>query len=569
MAEGPGAPPDDLRLLRVSRFASRAFLCVLLTLAAVGVLGRALAMQPATLTSQVALTAASCGRSVADGSGLRTGVVYPVMRGLGLSADDSPLLATGPFYPAFLAGYFQIRGETDLAVRLGSAIGLLVCVWFSIAIGARLAGFGAGLLAGLAVLLNQQIASTAVSGGPSIWVIAWFTAGVALLLWDQGPVRGDGVAEQPGRPWAAYLRLALAGIAVGLAYLTEPVALALVIPALVLVRARRAPGARGAMVVFIAGFLVCAVPWWIRNMALVGNPLFSLDRYALFLNSSEYPEDVVLRDARLPGSPYGFGLSNLGSLAARVGGNLSALGVALPAMLGLASVVLCLVAFLARPATDGERALRAGLVAALVALWLWTAAMPSALAVPLIAAPIATILSVVMLVRMLAGQPRARSVGVLVCLGLVVASPVATSVLGTAGGRPSPTVVASVELAKRIPQETLVVTDEPATVSWYAERTAVLLPRGQEGVDGLLQAVGDRPVAFFLTEGISRADRPDMKPYRDMLTAKEPPEGLTEVRLASPGARVFTVGQFALPVPEAPAGSAPADATKAGEGARP
>lgn len=557
-----------MRLQRASRFAGRTLICTLLMLAAVGVLAHVLPTQSPTLSSEVALRSASCARSLSRGGGLTTGVAYPLMLGLGIDAERQPLVTGGPFFPALLAWYFSLRGDTDLSVRLCSALGFLVCIGAGIALGARLGGFGAGALTGAALMLNPLLVGAALSGGPIAWALAWFTVAACLLTGQ--PERTDGAPSPGGSagPWQ-WARIALAGVALGLAYLSEPSTLPLLLPAyLLMVRAASpTPVAPGAGWALLAGFALCAVPWWVRNVAVAHSPFLSLDRYALLADAPGYPENTVLRSPVSPGSPYLFVLAHPAYFLKRIGTNLASGTSAATGLTGLLTLALATAAFLVRPQSQAERALRGALVAGLLAVAAWTCLAPFTMTGPLLVVPMATALAAVLAIRLVGGLRRPARVASWAVIAVLGVSPVAVGMLEQGAPGPSAVAAAAVEASQLLPADVVVVTDEPATVAWYSQRSAMLLPLGQRGLDAARAALADRPVAYFLTRGVvTPRPREDLAPYQAMLAPERPVSDLSEVKLKSASARLFVYGP--PPAPPEAASAEPGAAPKGGEGTR-
>lgn len=47
---------------------------------------------------------------------------------------------------------------------------------------------------------------------------------------------------------------------------------------------------------FALGFVIVALPWWIRNVRLTGNPFFTLQWLDFTMRSAEFPGFSLLRD---------------------------------------------------------------------------------------------------------------------------------------------------------------------------------------------------------------------------------------------------------------------------------
>jgi len=176
-----------------------------------------------------------------------------------------PELRRPPGYALFAAGSILLLGEELRSLvfvqqLLGVAAALLTYLLGRATFGTATGGRAAGLLAGLLVALNGAL----ILSGQSIMTETLFTA---LLL---GALLALVLAGRGGR-WGWAL---LAGLLLGAAALTRPVAQALVVlvPLAFLLSTRRPwPIARGTLLVGV-GFGLVMVPWMARNYAEHGTP---------------------------------------------------------------------------------------------------------------------------------------------------------------------------------------------------------------------------------------------------------------------------------------------------------
>ena len=259
MAEPVGKLAERLALLSGSR---RAMAVLALAAAALGIasaLYHDWGSDP-TIRGEDALEHAVMARRLAQGEGFTTGVIYPVELRLGVGAAH-PAVRQPPLWPLVLAGPFAVFGaKAQVAHAVSVAVfGLLVAA--AAALAAARGGLVAGGIAALAVATtpsNLNLALEPVSAtlfGFTIALALWLCAAGAPALW--------------------------VGIACGLAYLTRYTGALLLPAALALVFARKRE-ARAAAWCF-AGFLLVAVPWWIRNWIVAGDPFYTLQSLVLFM----------------------------------------------------------------------------------------------------------------------------------------------------------------------------------------------------------------------------------------------------------------------------------------------
>ena len=172
--------------------------------------------------------------------------------------EFAPILKRPPLYPAFVGGVIALFGEELRALMLVQhGLGVATAV-AAFALGRQLYGPAAGLLAGLLTALSgpllvteHYLMSETLFGALLIGALLVFVAGLR-------------------RP--SFALFALAGVLVGLAALTRPIAqlvavlLACALP-LLLVRRRRSLAYAAAL---LGGFAVTVLPWMARNQAVQG-----------------------------------------------------------------------------------------------------------------------------------------------------------------------------------------------------------------------------------------------------------------------------------------------------------
>jgi hypothetical protein len=593
--------------VRASRFAGRVLSCTLLVLVAVAVLAHALdAESSGPLTDEVALRAADCARSLSRGEGLTTSIVYPVTFGLGHGIDRAPLLSGGPLLPVLLAGYFRSRGEADLlagqvrlqpggwvlatylrvglarerewlqasravhnradlTVRLCSCVGFLVCLAAGMALGARLRGFGTGMLTGAAFILSPQLVRVSVSGGPTIWAAAWLLIAVTLLTGrDQGVTTPAARGRRADR--LGLVRSAVAGMCLALCYLSEPVTLVLA-PLAMAIFSRRPDGSRDhrTACALAVGLLLCAGPWWVRNTMLGHDPLFSLDRYGVLANTPDHPGASLLRTEQVPQSLLLYVVTHPGLYLARAASNLAAGLATVGRVAGLLVLSLAAGAYLARPRGRDERALRAMLAAGLLALGAWSALAPFAATTPVIVLPLCAALAASVLPGLIAGLGRCRRAVTWSIVGALAVAPTAAALVDPAPIRVPLAAAAALEAGAKLPRGEVTISDEPAAVALYGDRTAVLLPQGQDSLDEVRSRAHGRQVAYLLTAAaLSAGQLRGADRYLRELGFAKLPRGLTDVPLRARGARLVVEG----PVPSRLALGAPGART-GGEGDAP
>jgi 4-amino-4-deoxy-L-arabinose transferase-like glycosyltransferase len=217
---------------------------------------------PWKLWSGDACEYAEMGRRLAAGEGFTTGVIYPAELEFGFT-EDHPAVMRPPLWPLALAAVFAVTGPSDGAAHAITGAFFLGTVALTTTLGAAVGGPVAGAIAGLALATTPAF------------------AGLAL----------DAVSETP---FAFFITLAFLltvrrshafaiGLTCGLAYLTRYNGL-LLFPVLLALLWAHNPRAVRPLLWCGAGLALVVLPWWLRNLWLAGNPLYSLLNLNLYFS---------------------------------------------------------------------------------------------------------------------------------------------------------------------------------------------------------------------------------------------------------------------------------------------
>lgn len=173
--------------------------------------------------------------------------------------DGSPAVFRGPLYPALLAGSWSVlpaTAKTAMWVSRGVLVANAMIVTYLVVRGTTnlLSGVIAGLAAGVQPL-------PLISGGlffvPDALAAFFVLTSIAILA--SGPTTSSSIK-----------RLLLTGVLIGMGFLTkETTALALLIPAGLLLHQEGRAGLRGVAVVLI-GWLLSVLPWWAYSLVIAG-----------------------------------------------------------------------------------------------------------------------------------------------------------------------------------------------------------------------------------------------------------------------------------------------------------
>jgi hypothetical protein len=194
-------------------------------------------------------------RRLARGDGFTTGVVFPAQLHFGVA--DHPSLTRPPLWSMLLAGVFLVTGPEAAAVHGTTGVLFVATALLASALATTFGGLAAGLVTGLSIAASPDLRM--LSQGALSEPLFGFLVLLVFALWRFGV----------GAFWI--------GASCGLAYLARYNG-ALLLPLLLALLATRAGRGR-ALLHAALGFGLVAIPWWIRNTLVAGDPFYTLLNY--------------------------------------------------------------------------------------------------------------------------------------------------------------------------------------------------------------------------------------------------------------------------------------------------
>jgi len=220
---------------------------------------------------------ADIGRHLARGDGFTTNLIYPVELDFGVAENHSSLVRP-PLWPITMAAAFVISGPEEWAVHVVLLLLFSLSAALAASLGQQIAGGWAGAIAGVAVATSPQGQVLALLAGTET-LLAVLILLVFLLL-----------ARQTRGLWL--------GVVCALAYLTRYNAISLL--PVVLLALALGPSPRRAVVECLTGFVLVAMPWWIRNWVLTENPFFTYYRWAMYFGLTDRSMTTTLMHMLVP-----------------------------------------------------------------------------------------------------------------------------------------------------------------------------------------------------------------------------------------------------------------------------
>jgi len=448
-----------------------------------------------------AMEAAQLARHISRGEGYTTSLLRPLTLHAERPVTAQPETLHAPLYPLVLAVAFNLFAPTDRTVALVATLCGMLTALLTYLLGRRLLDRTTAGLAAAFVSLNVGFLSAGVEGyylpllGLLITLLAY------LLVRHAGRVRES----------------AWCGAACGLLYLAEYATLPLLLVAGAVVGLGHPARRRAHVLACLAGFVVIAGPWLVRDWRVSGGP-FSTPRACMVASFTDtFPQTSLYRSA--PGSApssYAYALGHPRQVVKKTLRDLGGLEPKIPAVLEGALLLLLGVAVLAKM-EGAARQLRWAMLggAGLIVLNLAVGEPSFDVLYGFLGA--AAVLSAVGLRQVLQARalsPRSTT-AILACVLCVAAFQLVLTVALQVP--PSTPDRGSLNfLGKELPKDALVVTDEPWTVAWYADRVALWLPkesdppRGQQVTAEMIdttrqpeflaiERLGFRPSAILLT----------------------------------------------------------------------
>ncbi|MCS7309658.1 MAG: glycosyltransferase family 39 protein [Armatimonadetes bacterium] len=200
-------------------------------------------------------------------------------------------LEHGPLYPFFLALLIGFRGTQDSTLILGSILWFVLSLILVYFVGSRLFSARVGFWAAALLLFAEvSLAALATSGLPAA-MAGFLLLAACYLLYRPSYEETDADTGQVVEAWSERRprRSFWAGVVAGLAYLTQISLWLLLLPATVYLLVTNPERRARHVALFLLGFVLISLPYWVRNARLFGNPFFNLRVYEVAMATKPYP----------------------------------------------------------------------------------------------------------------------------------------------------------------------------------------------------------------------------------------------------------------------------------------
>jgi 4-amino-4-deoxy-L-arabinose transferase-like glycosyltransferase len=447
-----------------------------------------------TVADWNALDYAQIARHVYRGEGFTTSFIKPLSLAHHRSVADHPDLTYPPLHILWTSVTMHVFGPVDRAVAHSSGLAFILTAPLVFFMGLRLFDLRTASLATVLYATNGTSLDYAISGLEASLLGLLVTA-LLLVLY---------LAAKSERHQMTLV--AIAGVVMGLIYLTKYIWLMAAIPALVyLLRMDEKRGLARAGV-FVALAIAVALPWLVRNQRLTGNPFFTLRTTEILGQTKAYPGNSLYRRyAEYVPSFFVFAAQNPKAVLDKIRAGLARLYRGSAALAGVYLSPFFLVAILVRLRDESFERWRNLIYGMLVVVALALIFVIADLRLLAPAGPVMTVIAVGYFWRLATDRtqdldPRAKGRIVTAAVTILVLAHVFPFVVavtpGPATTEESPDVVqrACEQLAERV--QGPVATDVPWAVAWLADRDAIWLPQSDVDLRNVEQAVG--PLQWLL-----------------------------------------------------------------------
>lgn len=236
---------------------------------------------------------AAVARNLLNGKGFAEGSIR--LRQL-LYTPHPPFYANRvqPFHPLVITGLFTIFGVSDTPVALASGLFFVLLIPAVYLLVRVLYGEAAAWLTAFLLLFDRTMLQFSISGLTEL-TFAFLLVFPLLLVtrWHSNPAR-----------WVA-------GMVLGLAFLTRPGAIFYLLPIIIYVAISERDKSRFAR--FLLGFVVTLLPFLVWKYVRFGNPFLEVNSVLLLRNSTAFPGETIVRSLE-PVSVFDYVISHPGVL---------------------------------------------------------------------------------------------------------------------------------------------------------------------------------------------------------------------------------------------------------------
>jgi hypothetical protein len=472
------------------------------------------------ITDINALDYAQVARNVSQGEGFTTNIVRPLSLCRVPRIEKHPELTFAPLHPYIASLFMRMMPDKDRAIALSCGMGFLLTAPVVFFLGWQLFDIRTGYLSVALYATNTMLLRYSISGLEVMWLGLWCSLLLLVLH-----------ALSRKQRWRIVLA-GIAGLLLALIYLTQYLWIVILLPVLVFVFISSEKTRRWqACIVLLLVFAVVIAPWCVRNAQLTGNPFFTFRVAESIMGTRTNPGNTLYRQFTDAYPSWAWYLMDRPlEVLEKVRDGLQVQYMALPQIAGgflSAFFVVSIIVSLGTKTFERVRYLWYAMFAVLV-LALAVVAPDQRLIAPL--APFATVVAAGFFLRLLNArieepvqERRQRylnlGIGVLI---VIHALPLGFDLFRFREVTPEQrAVVGAAQAAREAAGVTdgPIVTDVPWIMAWYADRTAVWLPKTTGDLRNIEDKLGKIPWLMLTPQVASRQYDIQERTIRDWGTA--------------------------------------------------
>lgn len=417
-----------------------------------------------------------------------TSFIKPISLVFHHNVERHPDLTYPPLHVYWMAAIMRVLGPTDRAASHAGGLAFILTIPLVFWLALRMFDWRTAVLATALCGTHITLLGYAISGLESALLGLLVTA-LFLVLHTTMHTDGDEM------PWVV-----VAGLLMGLIYMTKYVWLAAAIPVVVLLWKLRPERRLLRAAVFVALIFLTAAPWLYRNYLLTGHPFFTLRVFEVMGNTRAHPANTLLRTFEDYYQPIGnFVAANPRALFEKLRSGLASFYLAFHALGGIFVTPFFAVGLLVRLGEPPLERLRLTLVAMLLLVACALSLLSADLRLLVPVAPFMIVLATAFFWRLLDVRLQdlnvfARTRWTSVAVGILLALQAFPFLTEITPDEPyvltgdTPTDVAMQQLRELT--DGPVLTDAPWLTAWRADVPSVWLPRTPIDLRRMEEALG-------------------------------------------------------------------------------
>ena len=444
--------------------------------------------------------------NIAHGRGYTTDLIRPLSLAKHLELGRHPELTDAPVHPYIASLFMRTMPEKGRALALACGLGFLLTVPVVFFLGWQLFDLRTGILGMALFVTNLSYLQYSISGLETTWLTLWVSVLFLVLYGLSRKLR-----------WRYHLA-AVAGVVMGLLYLTQYVwVVALPLAAIYIYLSSDKAARWQTTGVFVLAFALLASPWWVRNLRVTGNPVFTFRTTETIMATRSNPGNTLYRQftTAYPSLAW-YMIDRPVEMMEKVRSGVMMMYRTLPSIAGWYVTPFFLVGIVVVLGTKTFERLRYLWYAMFLTVFatLTVVAAAERLLIPL--GPCAGVLAAGFFLRLVDTRlgdvvPQVRRRYLTLAIALLVGLHALPLLLSLFRFREvSPQVreaVRTVEWVREVASITdgPIITDVPWLFAWYADRTAIWLPKTRADLRNLEDKVG-KIRWLLLTPRVASAD---------------------------------------------------------------